>query len=397
LNNRITKIYKLIFEISKGNYDFRGTISDAKDEYDAIITGINMLAEELQHTTISRNYLKSIYDGISEMVLIIDSNGHIEDINSTTAEYLGHKNLIDKPFNVIFSPSQQICFTTLVSKLKETTIVTNVEKSLKIKDKKTIHVSCSFSLIKDKCQKEFRILMLIKDISHLKHTEEMLLKRNQELNTFVYRASHDLKGPLASMLGLMNLIELEEMDLDSLKNYINLIKQSTIGLNKVVSDLLDLGRITIQDIQKEGIYIDKILYSVLDDIKYLPDRDQLSLTIVNKQSIPFHSEPRILKSILYNILENSIKYRKPKNKSNVTIEIDNTPAELKIVIEDDGMGIEEDIRDKVFNMFFRGNGDSDGSGLGLYIVKTGIEKLNGKIELLSELNVGSKFIITLPN
>jgi PAS domain S-box-containing protein len=398
LKSRVNKIYKLILELSRGNYHCRGVISDSKDEYDAIITGINMLAEELQDTTISRDYLKSIYDGIVDMVIVTDSKGLIEDTNSTTNKYLGHHDLMGKSFNIIFPPSQQISLSELISDLNINNTLHNIERTLMIEGcNSPIAVSCSFSMIRKKHDDIFKILMVIKDVSHLKKTEQMLVKRNQELNTFVYRASHDLKGPLASMLGLMSLIQIDEDDIESTKDYFQLIKESTEKLNKVVTDLLDLGKITISEIQREEIFVRNILDSILDDMKFLHDRDQLSITINDNQVTPFISEPKIIKSILHNLLENSLKYRKANKKSNVNIAINNFPSGLEIILEDDGIGIDKNVQDKVFDMFFRGTAESNGSGLGLYIVKTGIEKLQGKIELYSKLSMGSRFVVTLPN
>ena len=399
LDSRIEKINKLIFELAIGNYKYRGNISEKRDDIDAIITGINMLAEELQHTTLHRNYLKNIYEGIPDMVFILNEKGKIEDINSAVSQSLGYnsRQLIDKPLNVIFEDDQQIDIIKLKDAIKEFGTITNYEQHLITKNKTSIPVSCSFSHIKNKNLNSGFILLIVKDISFLKKTEDDLRNRNKELNTFIYRASHDLKGPLASMMGLLNLIDIDENDIKSAKKYINLIKESALKLNGVVSELLDLGRITATEYLFEEIKVAEFIDNILNDLKFLPEFQDINVTIDNNQKDSFVSEPRILKSVLQNLIENSIKYRRTDTESYLKIVINDAETGVNIKLEDNGIGIEEEIQSKVFNMFFRGHIESSGSGLGLYIVKTGLEKINGNIHLDSVLDQGSTFYISIPD
>ncbi len=399
LDRRVNKIKDLLFEIACGNYDKRGEISEKKDEFDAIITGINMLAEELEQTTISRNYLKKIYEGVTDMVFVLDKNGYIEDINQRVTEIARYqlKNLKSKPVNSLFPFKHKFNFAELKKQLTKNHIKTDIRTDFITAYNAKIPVNCSFSLIDGSNHEDCLIILLIKDLSELVSTEKELLDRNKELNTFIYRASHDLKGPLASMMGLLNLIDINPNQLEDIPNYIENIKKSAIKLNSVVSDLLDLGRITANLIEFEDLMIDQIFNQIIEEYKYMPLFSEASINIINSQDYPLHSVPQIVKSILQNILDNSLKYAQPNASPNIEIKIMDSNNGVKLEIKDYGIGIPTNIQKKIYNMFYRGNHMSKGSGLGLYIVKTGVEKLGGRIWLKSKPGKGSTFSIYLPN
>jgi len=399
MDQRLDKIFTLLFNLASGKYDARETISDQKDELDAIITGINMLAEELEATTLSRNYLKSIFDGIVDMVFVINEQGIIENINDAVKDRLrvDDEQLIGKSCNVIFKGKKDFNFKSILQIIHKKQKISDIENSVITEDNEEIPVSCSFSYIKTKDRRRGLILLILKDTTIIKKAEKELRVKNQELNTFIYRASHDLKGPLASMIGLINLIDIQENDFESLKNYFNLIKTSAIKLNGVVSELLDLGRITASDYHYEEIFVNDIIENILNEIKYIPDIKEIHFDIHNSQTLPLLSEPRLIKSCIHNLLENSVKYRNPNHDCLIKIQIKDCHKGIKVIIEDNGIGIKKEIQDKVFNMFYRGTLNSSGSGLGLYIVKTGIEKLEGEISLTSQLGVGTKVSLFIPN
>ena len=399
LDQRVNKINNLLFEIACGNYEKRGDISDKKDQFDAIITGINMLAEELEQTTISRNYLKKIYEGVTDMVFVLDKNGYIEDINQRVTEIARYKleDLKSKPINTLFPFKFKINFAVLKKHLNENSTKTDIRTDFITAYNAKIPVNCSFSLIDGSNRDDYLIILLIKDLSELVSTEKELLDRNKELNTFIYRASHDLKGPLASMMGLLNLIEIDPNKLEDIPNYIENIKKSAVKLNSVVSDLLDLGRITANLTEFEDMMIGEIFNQVMEEYKYMPLFSEADISINNSQDYPLHSVPQIVKSILQNILDNSLKYAQPYSTPKIKVNIMDSNNGIKVVIKDNGIGIPTNIQNKIYNMFYRGNHMSNGSGLGLYIVKTGVEKLGGKIWLKSHSGKGSTFSIYLPN
>jgi len=399
LDNRIDEINSLIFDIAAGNFHSKGIINGDRGELDAVITGINMLAEELEKNTVSIDNLKKVFEGIPDMVFILNNNGQIVYINSKVSSDAGYKleMLKGHTFNVLFPLNHKIKFNELRTYLQNNPQKQDLNTRFITVDKSIIPVSCSFSFIKGYTTKDNRILMIVKDLSEVQIIKKELQDRNKELNTFIYRASHDLRGPLATIKGLFNLIDLGQNDAQELKNYLKLIKESSKKLYSVVDELLDLGRITASGINYQEIRIVEIINAIVEEHSDSPAFKRTSFEIIDTQDYLLTSEPQILKSILYSLIDNSIKYCHPQIAPHIKLEIMDSSRGIKINICDNGIGIPNNIRNKIFEMFYRGNHLSNGSGLGLYIVKTGVEKLGGKIWLRSTLDKGSTFSIYLPH
>jgi signal transduction histidine kinase len=147
------------------------------------------------------------------------------------------------------------------------------------------------------------------------------------------------------------------------------------------------------------IDLEKMVLTVLVNFKCYPNFNNIKFIIRNEMSKDFYSDEILIQTILRNIIENGIKYAKPgANDSYVKILIKETDANAFIEVADNGIGIPEKFKEKVFDSFFRATEVSSGSGLGLYIVKNAVEKLNGKISILkSEIDIGTSFNLILPN
>lgn len=399
LDNRIDEINSLIFNIAAGNFHLKGNINGERDELDAVITGINMLAEELEKNTVSIDNLKKVFEGIPDMVFILNNNGQIIYVNSKVSSVAGYnlEVLKDHTLNILFPLNYKIKFNELRTYLQNNSQKQELNTKFITSDKSIIPVSCSFSFIKGNTTKDNQILMIVKDLSEVQLIKKELQDRNKELNTFIYRASHDLRGPLATMKGLFNLIDLKQNNAQELKNYLSLIKESSKKLYSVVDELLDLGRITASGINYQEIRIIDIVNAIVEEYSDSPAFKRTTFEIIDTQDYLIISEPQILKSILYSLIDNSIKYCHSQITPHIKIEIMDSSKGIKINVCDNGIGIPNKIRHKIFEMFYRGNHLSNGSGLGLYIVKTGVEKLGGKIWLRSTLDKGSTFSIYLPH
>ncbi|MDP5158039.1 MAG: PAS domain-containing sensor histidine kinase [Flaviramulus sp.] len=243
------------------------------------------------------------------------------------------------------------------------------------------------------------------DITNQKNLEKNLIKSNNqlkkintELDTFVYRISHDLRTPLLSMMGLIDLIQDGNDDTmsDSNKDYFNLMSESVNRLDKTIQEILYYSRNSKLDLQIESIDIQKLIYNIYDDLKYVSKKRITFETNFNE--IHFINSDKVrLETVLKNIISNSVKYLKPNiDKSFVKFAIAKEKSKYIITITDNGIGIEKENLDKIFNMFYRATSNAFGTGLGLFIVKETLGKLKGKISVNSEINVGTKFIITLP-
>ncbi|MDW7693264.1 two-component regulator propeller domain-containing protein [Flammeovirgaceae bacterium SG7u.111] len=227
-------------------------------------------------------------------------------------------------------------------------------------------------------------------------TEE-LKKSNKELDNFVYRVSHDIRAPLSSVMGLVNILE-NEKDPGQIPTYLKLIDQSVKKLDVFVGDILDYSRNTRMELVKEPIDFPVLFSEVIDDLQYMEKASHLNIDICHlSEPFEYESDPKRLKIVFRNLISNAIKYQNMFiNDSYLKVEFEKQESELVMTFSDNGIGIEENKIRQVFNMFFKASEISVGSGIGLYIVKETMDKLEGKITVSSEINTGTTFVISLP-
>jgi signal transduction histidine kinase len=232
----------------------------------------------------------------------------------------------------------------------------------------------------------------------LKSNDE-LKKSNKELDSFVYSVSHDLRAPLSSMLGVVGLCEMGALDPFMLKN-VTLLKSSIKKLDGFIMDILDYSRNARLEIDCQEIHFTDLLTDISANLKFMGADEQKKVDIRTtiRNGVPFYSDKSRIGIILNNLISNSIRYQNPQATDPfVEVNVDVSESAADIRVKDNGIGIDKENQAKVFNMFYRVSSKSIGSGLGLYIVKEAVEKLQGEIELRSEPGKGSEFSIHLPN
>ncbi|HEU4716970.1 MAG TPA: HAMP domain-containing sensor histidine kinase, partial [Bacteroidia bacterium] len=228
-------------------------------------------------------------------------------------------------------------------------------------------------------------------------TLAQLLLTNNELNTFVYKATHDLRGPLTSIMGLTNLAQREEDD-SRLRAYVKMIGETTEKLDEVLLSLIETMAIKNAQLTKEEINLPRLIPDILKNLRFVQGFDRVRFNLNISMTSAFISDKRILNSVLQNLIENSIRYQDhSKAISEVNISIADHKDGAMFEVADNGIGISENIQEKIFDMFYRGHTGSKGSGLGLYILKNGVQRLGGKFELKSKPGFGTSFCIFLPS
>jgi signal transduction histidine kinase len=228
----------------------------------------------------------------------------------------------------------------------------------------------------------------------IRHSNSQLKKTNSELDNFVYSVSHDLRAPVASVKGLTNLA-LKEEDLQKVRDYITMIHKSAEKQDEFIKEILDISRNARLRVSCEKIGLDSMVNEICDQVRYLNGNKKVKTNIKITGDSVFYSDEKRIKVVLNNIISNAVKYTNGKQPV-VDISIDVNSKESKIVIEDNGIGIDKQYLDKIYDMFFRASEISNGSGLGLYIVKETLEKLKGEIEIESDLGKGTKVSIKVP-
>jgi signal transduction histidine kinase len=236
----------------------------------------------------------------------------------------------------------------------------------------------------------------IKDTSDVLETKNKELEKiNTELDLFAYRVSHDLRGPIASIRGLIEIVKAaksqEEKDFCLEK-----ISSSTIKLDGFIQDILDLSRNSRTEVEVVSVDVCSMVSEVTEGLRYM-DHDQRVDFVLNCSKPVIQTDPLRLKIILTNLIANAFKYQDVhKERSTIAVSCSKEGEKLVVSVKDNGIGIHDEYRDKIFEMFFRGTDKSVGTGLGLYVVKEIVEKLKGSIDVKASLGQGSEFIVTLP-
>jgi ligand-binding sensor domain-containing protein/signal transduction histidine kinase len=232
-------------------------------------------------------------------------------------------------------------------------------------------------------------------IYNIKKMNEKLRKVNSELDSFVYSASHDLRAPLASLLGL---IDLSKKDHRNINVYLDKMHASVKKLDTFIGDIIDFSSNDRKGVQHVEIDFESILESILNELQFLNPDNLFEISIdVDKQEV-FISDERRLGIILRNLISNAFKYKdEHKKEHKLFIKIYSSSKGAIMMIKDNGIGIDKNSLNDIFKMFYRATENNVGSGLGLYIVKETTEKLLGKVTVESSINVGSTFTVTVPS
>ena len=226
---------------------------------------------------------------------------------------------------------------------------------------------------------------------------DIIHAKANELDTLFYRLSHDIKGPIKSILGLANLGLIGIQDRE---NYFKLIQGSAWKLDKITTDFRQLSFINhLEQKDIKIIDISTLLDTVFENLDAPKDYPNIAISIDKTHSVPFKSHEHIVFTIIENLIENALKYSNPNIDSKLNISISVTEKQACLTFTDNGIGIQKGNQDKIFTMFFREyiKEEISGTGLGLYIVKISLEKINGSILYHSQANGDTTFVVEIPN
>lgn len=245
-------------------------------------------------------------------------------------------------------------------------------------------------------QEKIGIFGMYVDITDRKRVEEELKIRNAELDNFVYKVSHDLRAPLSSVLGLAHLAAMPG-NRDDLAGYVRLMGEKAMQLDHFISDVLSHSKNLKMDVTVARVDLPEIISRTFSDLSYLAGAHDVRRSVVVEGDELYSDQWRI-GEIFRNLISNAIKYRKLQQaQSEVRVNVKVDSERCHIVVEDNGIGVESTLVPRIFEMFFRASDRSDGSGLGLYIVKNAVDRLGGTIHVESEAGQGTRFQINLPN
>ena len=247
-------------------------------------------------------------------------------------------------------------------------------------------------------------LIMVTDITERKIAKESLkqqnyelLKTNAELDRFVYSASHELRAPLMSILGLISIAKPEEND-PAKMHILDMIQTSISRLDLFIKDIIIYSRNSRLKSENEKIEFNDLINESIENFYYMPESKKISfITEINGEN-NFYSDKKRIIVLLNNFISNAIKYHNLRQENpyiKITVNMNDEAANLEI--SDNGKGISELHIDKIFNMFYRATEEKSGSGLGLYIVKEILEKISGTVSVKSIEGIGTTFFISIKN
>lgn len=224
-----------------------------------------------------------------------------------------------------------------------------------------------------------------------------LLNLNYELDSFIYRAAHDIRGPITTIMGLCN-IALMEKDFGKCQEYLMILEKYSKATQATLNRILGVNDLKNNPIVRTTFDLRDFTEGVSSLLLSNPDRLKVTIQYELPVNSEIYSDYNLLQTTLQNIIDNSIRFRTTnKNvKPFCKTIIEKTEDELVITIIDNGDGIDSSIKEKIFDMFFRGSEYSSGSGLGLYIAKIATKRLGGDIKLVKSSVGETIFEIRLP-
>lgn len=402
------------FKCADGSYKYvfdRGfLVKDTEGKAVRMIGAIQDVTKQKEEEQRLR-LLETVITQSKDAVMITDidtSENEIPNIifiNSAFSDMTGYKakDVIGKSPSMFFGKKSDIMeydkLKTAVQNYKECFIETISYK----KDGTEFWVNFSMIPVTDKDGEHSHWISIQRDVTEekekVKEREQLireLTQNNKDLKQFSYITSHNLRAPLSNLTGLLNLIEDIHIEDSELKEIIAGFSKSTHLLNETINDLVKV--IIIKDnpsIQKEKVLIKEVFENVFNQLSFLIsvhkpilkiDLEDVSILEINKS---------YLESIFLNLLTNAIKYRAPIRQLKISIATKVEDDNLIITFKDNGIGIDlEKNKDKIFGLYQRFHNYPDSKGLGLYLVKSQVESMNGTIAVASTVGKGTTFTIT---
>ncbi len=338
-----------------------------------------------------------LFQNVPLAVVMLDEGGKVVQINRAFEQMFGfNKNDVrGRNLNDFIVPDELRTEGIDLNNLIASNQVVSIETLRRHRDGRNVNVIlCGFPVTME--NETIGIYGVYIDITDRKNVEEELKIRNAELDNFVYKVSHDLRAPLSSVLGLVNLARLPG-NTDNPMDYIDIIGEKAAALDHFIGDVLSHSKNLKMEVTICKVDFKKIIDQTFKELSYLDGAKEVARN-VRIEGIDFFSDQWRVSEIFRNLISNAIKYRQLSDvqpEISIRIHIDHLRADISF--SDNGIGIEAKQLNRVFEMFYRATEQSDGSGIGLYIVRNAVEKLGGQISVASKPSQGTRFNIILPN
>jgi PAS domain S-box-containing protein len=391
------------FRCKDGQYTWLETLSQPVLDESGRVTQIHASSRDIADRKKAERERDHFFNHSLDLMVMMDAEGRILRVNRRWQDTLGWRpaQLEGTPlFNYLHPDDLSATRATVMGQLRGGASSIQFENRFRCQNGSYRWLSWFAVMMKDeKVSYGFAqdITLYRQSEEKLRETLRELQTRNHELDHYVYKVSHDLRAPLCSIKGLVSLLR-EETDPAVVRHYVNLIDKRVDKSDRFIQSVLDHSRMLNTQVQRSAIDFEALVNECFDELRYMECADRLTLRVNVVNQVPFHSDAFRLRIIFKNLISNAIKYmnlRRPDNFIWFSIATDANTLRLKV--QDNGIGIDQAYVDRIFGMFFRATERSEGSGLGLYIVKQTVQRLGGTISLQSTLDEGTQFSILLPN
>ncbi|MFN8333715.1 MAG: HAMP domain-containing sensor histidine kinase [Cyclobacteriaceae bacterium] len=272
-----------------------------------------------------------------------------------------------------------------------------VDLNLKNAAHEIITLTASFSRLMSKTEDQMREIKL--KSKQLKQRNKQLRKLNKEQDHFLYSTAHDLRSPLTSLAGLVNLMRIENKA-PEMSHYFDKMEKSISRQEDFIEQIASFSKNKILKIKPEPLDLEKIFNETFEHHLYMAGAARIKREVIvdNPQKVSIYSDYNRMLVLFNNLISNGIRYADPeKSVSFIKAHITVWRNEIILKFSDNGIGISQQHLDKIFDMFYRAHDDSKGTGLGLFILQETVRKMNGSVQVESTSGVGTVFTLTLPN
>jgi PAS domain S-box-containing protein len=343
----------------------------------------------------SEGMFRELKENANEINIVVDKNFQIRFIASPLAYVFGIK-----PVALLGRKIQDFIKADLLSQWKRhflATAHTSLTDEIEIKkaDGRTLNFEVRVSTMLNRYAVQGLVLKLT-NITDQKKRANDSIRSNHQLDEVIYKTTHDLKAPVWSALGLIQIAQQSE---DKEKDkYINLIKKNLMKLDSFIEEMNTFFRIERLTVQREKIELEKMISEEVEILRNLHPNDTMQFDVQMNGRVELFSDQLRVRAIVTNMISNAIKYRDLKKENpfiKIVVHVDRKYCD--ICFEDNGIGIAPAHQQKIFDLFFRATDQAQGSGLGLFIVKDALSRLQGTIEVKSTVGVGTSFQVRIPN
>jgi PAS domain S-box-containing protein len=342
----------------------------------------------------SENLLQELFEDSAAIVLITDGEFNIRYCSSSVQSLLGIE-----PMSVVGKNAFE--FTPLEVRDQWRGSLTNTGKPTRteilLTDTKGESHYFDVSVANRIASHEIHgLVIMLHDVTSRRCNAIALQQEKEQLDQFIYKTTHDLRSPIHSAMGLLNLLEKAPEDQRGV--YLEMTRNTLSKLESLIEEVNHLYKVDKMAVKREAIDLKNLLKDEIEVLKNTPNGDSIRFELSHADDAILFSDALRLRTIISNILSNAVKYADlSKESSFIRIDTKTNYESLTMTITDNGIGIAEEDLDRVFEIFYRATTAASGTGLGLHIVKDTIARLNGKIEVKSKLDEGSEFKVSLPN